>query len=333
MSSNSFAKMCPVCKSAGKSVAEYTSHHTKSEDRKTVVCPILLSAKCTYCEPRGFPSQGHTPSYCPIIKGINAREQKLADIADKERRTVEFKKKEEQLKIKNVGSSSVVGGGFAALLDSSSEDEAEKKKEKKRAKKELKMASVPAQAPTPIPVPAPAPAPAPVQIKAEEQFPSLPKKAGVEVFDVFTEKPQRIKHAKLIIKAAEPKPEPKQEEEEFVFKSISVVENTREEEKQVPKRKSFQDFPDDKEYQQKLSEQLYWKVDAICPAKSGKITGILLESYSDSKAELDAMLYGPEILFKEVQRALAEVKKHEDTLPQQEKKSNWISEADSDDEI
>jgi len=52
---------CKVCRDAGKTEAEYTSHFVKSEPgpRGKVVCPTLLNLKCTYCQ-----ENGHMVSYC-----------------------------------------------------------------------------------------------------------------------------------------------------------------------------------------------------------------------------------------------------------------------------
>ena len=59
---------CSVCKSAGKSEAEYTSHFVREnrDPNSRVVCPILLATECRYC--KGI---GHTKSHCPILKRRN----------------------------------------------------------------------------------------------------------------------------------------------------------------------------------------------------------------------------------------------------------------------
>ena len=66
---------CSVCHSAGKSEAEYTSHHiraSKVPDAK-VTCPYLLALTCGYCK-----GQGHTPKYCPVSqqKQKNEKQQR-----------------------------------------------------------------------------------------------------------------------------------------------------------------------------------------------------------------------------------------------------------------
>lgn len=54
---------CKVCHDAGKSESEYTNHFVRSSPAPdaVVVCPTLLSQKCTYCD-----KSGHTQSYCKL---------------------------------------------------------------------------------------------------------------------------------------------------------------------------------------------------------------------------------------------------------------------------
>ena len=61
---------CKVCKDAGKSEAEYTSHYVRAsrEPGAAVVCPTLLSQECAYCH-----ELGHTKKYCPKLKERDAR--------------------------------------------------------------------------------------------------------------------------------------------------------------------------------------------------------------------------------------------------------------------
>jgi hypothetical protein len=54
------APFCPVCRDAGLSAEEYTSHHIWSDEtRETVVCPTLLAHQCEKCG-----EMGHMPRYC-----------------------------------------------------------------------------------------------------------------------------------------------------------------------------------------------------------------------------------------------------------------------------
>lgn len=64
-SSSRIAKpFCAVCKNAGKSEKEYTSHYTKSSPGPSgvVVCPTILEATCSYCR-----EVGHFKNKCPIL--------------------------------------------------------------------------------------------------------------------------------------------------------------------------------------------------------------------------------------------------------------------------
>ena len=65
---------CKVCKDAGKSKEEYTSHYILSKPGPDgiVVCPHLLSLECRYCH-----AMGHTPKYCPKAKANNERREKM----------------------------------------------------------------------------------------------------------------------------------------------------------------------------------------------------------------------------------------------------------------
>lgn len=59
------SKFCKVCKDAGKTEAEYTSHFVRATPAKNapVVCPTLLALNCNYCH-----KKGHTIRYCPVLE-------------------------------------------------------------------------------------------------------------------------------------------------------------------------------------------------------------------------------------------------------------------------
>lgn len=63
---------CKVCRDAGKSENEYTSHGLKNE-RGIIICPTLLEQSCRYCSKRG-----HTVKYCPTLSK-NTKEDKKQD--------------------------------------------------------------------------------------------------------------------------------------------------------------------------------------------------------------------------------------------------------------
>lgn len=58
---NTSKPFCKVCFDSGKSEALYTNHYVKSEPgpKGKVICPTLLSMKCSYCK-----DSGHTVKYC-----------------------------------------------------------------------------------------------------------------------------------------------------------------------------------------------------------------------------------------------------------------------------
>ena len=67
------SQFCKVCKDAGKSEKEYTSHFTRSKPGQdgVLVCPYLLSIECRYCH-----EKGHTPKYCKkVMENQNYRKQ------------------------------------------------------------------------------------------------------------------------------------------------------------------------------------------------------------------------------------------------------------------
>jgi len=96
---------CKVCKDAGKTETEYTSHYVKDKTGKTT-CPTLLNQECKYCR-----QTGHTVKFCPTLK-LNEKNKRRDEYYAK-------KNSECQPTTKKLGSS------FAAAFDSESEDESE----------------------------------------------------------------------------------------------------------------------------------------------------------------------------------------------------------------
>jgi len=64
---------CKVCKDAGKSEEEYTSHFVRATPDKNapIVCPVLLSIECRFCG-----KNGHTESYCKDKEILKKRKEK-----------------------------------------------------------------------------------------------------------------------------------------------------------------------------------------------------------------------------------------------------------------
>jgi hypothetical protein len=110
-------KFCKVCKDAGKSESEYTSHYTResSDPNSRVICPTLLSQECRFCH-----KLGHTTKYCPILKE-KERMQKRQEYHNASKRVVvaEVPKK----------SNKTPTNVFASLFDSDSEEEKTQKVE------------------------------------------------------------------------------------------------------------------------------------------------------------------------------------------------------------
>ena len=69
-STSTNSPFCKVCKDAGRSVSEYTSHFVKDQPGPfgRVVCPTLLNQECRICH-----AKGHTSSYCTQYKPRNTQ--------------------------------------------------------------------------------------------------------------------------------------------------------------------------------------------------------------------------------------------------------------------
>ena len=67
---------CKVCRDAGKSEKEYTSHFVKDQPgpEGKVVCPTLLNQACRICH-----NPGHTSSYCPEYNDNRRREERYIE--------------------------------------------------------------------------------------------------------------------------------------------------------------------------------------------------------------------------------------------------------------
>lgn len=115
--------ICKVCFDAGQGFEEYSSHRVK-DINGNVICPTLLSQNC-----RGCSKSGHTIKFCPLIlqrEKQNERQSRIEafQLAEEKKQKTAVPKR-----------ATVVGGGFAALAESS------KKKVKKQVKvKEVKEA-------------------------------------------------------------------------------------------------------------------------------------------------------------------------------------------------
>lgn len=75
-STNAKNPLCQVCKDAGKTEKEYTSHFVRDKPGPdgVTVCPLLLSLNCRKCG-----KKGHTFKYCKV----NTEKKKETRLADK----------------------------------------------------------------------------------------------------------------------------------------------------------------------------------------------------------------------------------------------------------
>jgi hypothetical protein len=108
-------KFCKVCKDAGKSESEYTSHFTRetNDPNAKVVCPTLLSLECRFCH-----KNGHTVKYCSVLQD----REKLQKRQEKEQRYVS-KRIEQSVPSKPIKKTST---NVFAFLESDSEEEVAK---------------------------------------------------------------------------------------------------------------------------------------------------------------------------------------------------------------
>ena len=77
---------CKVCKDAGKSEKEYSSHYVKDSAGKPI-CPTLLNQSCRYCG-----ENGHTVKFCPTLAANKKTKLKI----DKIKRYDEEKEEQNQ---------------------------------------------------------------------------------------------------------------------------------------------------------------------------------------------------------------------------------------------
>jgi len=127
-------KFCKVCKDAGKSESEYTSHFVRDNPGPNgkVICPTLLSQNC-----RGCGINGHTYKYCPSINNKvkeDRREQRWKQAEEKLVQSVKAPQEKKQVKEIVVKS-----GKYASILMSSSSDEEDDAPSQKIAHKKAKI--------------------------------------------------------------------------------------------------------------------------------------------------------------------------------------------------
>jgi len=75
---------CKVCKDAGKSETDYSSHWPRDDEGNTI-CPTLLAQECRYCH-----ENGHTVKYCKKLAQHKASEEKGKHQEDRVKRIAAF---------------------------------------------------------------------------------------------------------------------------------------------------------------------------------------------------------------------------------------------------
>ena len=95
---------CKVCKDAGKTESEFSSHWPKDTQGNTI-CPTLLKQDCRYCG-----KAGHTVKYCHKLEKDNAAREKAS-------------KSVQPKPVPKPAPSNAKVGGFALLMDSDSDSD------------------------------------------------------------------------------------------------------------------------------------------------------------------------------------------------------------------
>jgi hypothetical protein len=104
---------CKVCKDAGKSKEEYSSHWPKDNSGR-VVCVTLLTQACRYCE-----TAGHTTKYCPKLAKEKKNDAKYAHFVARGERIRSYEEKPK----KPSASANSSASRFALLMDDAESDE------------------------------------------------------------------------------------------------------------------------------------------------------------------------------------------------------------------
>lgn len=106
-STNAKKTLCQVCKDAGKTEKEYTSHFVRDKPGPdgVTVCPLLLSLNCRKCG-----KKGHTFKYCKV--NMEKKKEPTPRLAEKPNDTPKQKQ-----------------GKFDSLVESSDEEEGEEKEQ------------------------------------------------------------------------------------------------------------------------------------------------------------------------------------------------------------
>lgn len=122
---------CKVCKDAGKSAEEYSSHWPKDNNGR-VICSTLLSQECRYCG-----ESGHTVKYCTKLSKDKAEKAKTEAFWDRQKRI----NAHSETKVTKPASVAPVSR-FALLMDDDDSDESPRSP--KRTQKKAPVEEFPA---------------------------------------------------------------------------------------------------------------------------------------------------------------------------------------------
>lgn len=106
-------RCCKVCKDAGKSAEEYSSHWPKDNSGR-VICTTLLNQACRYCE-----ESGHTVKYCPKLAKDKKNDAKFSHFVARNDRIRVYGEKSNVKK----PSAPAAASRFALLMDDDESDE------------------------------------------------------------------------------------------------------------------------------------------------------------------------------------------------------------------
>jgi hypothetical protein len=123
---------CKVCKDAGKSAQEYSSHWPKNNTGR-VVCPTLLEQRCRNCD-----AFGHTVKYCQELAKDKKNDAKFAHFVARQERIRSYDKKEK----KPCASVAPTVSRFALLMEDNESDESPRSP--KRTEKKAPVEEFPA---------------------------------------------------------------------------------------------------------------------------------------------------------------------------------------------
>lgn len=90
---------CTVCKNAGKTHSEYTSHFVRQTTHKLspVTCPTILNNMCNHCS-----TKGHFPSDCPQLRRERKIQKEEACALKKRKRQMDDAPTVEKKSVKNI---------------------------------------------------------------------------------------------------------------------------------------------------------------------------------------------------------------------------------------